>query len=135
MMPMKSSNTVPSKKGLLVVEDHFSKGTAEPTTVYIKSNHRLDNERDLMLIDRVTNQLKKSTGVKTVASVTQPAGSEVDELYVNNQLKQITGQLGTAQSSIGQLSQDMQSQESAAAAQAGASPAQPGLPNSRAACR
>ena len=121
------SNTVPSKKGLLVVEDHFSKGTAEPTTVYIKSNHRLDNERDLMLIDRVTNQLKKSTGVKTVVSVTQPAGSKVDELYVNNQLKQITGQLGTAQSSIGQLSQDMQSQESAAAAQAaqaGASPAQ-----------
>ena len=121
------SNTVPSKKGLLVVEDHFSKGTAEPTTVYIKANHRLDNERDLMLIDRVTNQLKKSAGVKTVASVTQPAGSKVDELYVNNQLKQITGQLGTAQSSIGQLSQGMQSQESAAAAQAvqsGASPAQ-----------
>lgn len=121
------SNTVPSKKGLLVVEDHFSKGTAEPTTVYIKSKHRLDNEQDLMLIDRVTNQLKKSNGVKTVASVTQPAGSKVDELYVNNQLKQITGQLGTAQSSISQLSSGMQSQASAAAAQAamsGASPAQ-----------
>lgn len=121
------SNTVPSKKGLLVVEDHFSKGTAETTTVYIKSKHRLDNEQDLMLIDRVTNQLKKSNGVKTVASVTQPAGSKVDELYVNNQLKQITGQLGTAQSSISQLSSGMQSQASAAAAQAamsGASPAQ-----------
>ena len=121
------SNTVPSKKGLLVVEDHFSKGTVEPTTVYIKSKHHLDNEQDLMLIDRVTNQLKKSNGVKTVASVTQPAGSKVDELYVNNQLKQITGQLGTAQSSISQLSSGMQSQASAAAAQAamsGASPAQ-----------
>ena len=121
------SNTVPSKKGLLVVEGHFSKGTAEPTTVYIKSKHRLDNEQDLMLIDRVTNQLKKSNGVKTVASVIQPAGSKVDELYVNNQLKQITGQLGTAQSSISQLSSGMQSQASAAAAQAamsGASPAQ-----------
>lgn len=121
------SNTVPSKKGLLVVEDHFSKGTAEPTTVYIKSKHRFDNEQDLMLIDRVTNQLNKSNGVKTVASVTQPAGSKVDELYVNNQLKQITGQLGTAQSSISQLSSGMQNQASAAAAQAamsGASPAQ-----------
>ena len=121
------SNTVPSKKGLLVVEDHFSKGTAEPTTVYIKSKHRLDNEQDLMLIDRVTNQLKKNSGVKTVASVTQPAGSKVDQLYVNNQLKQITGQLGTAQSSISQLSSGMQSQASAAATQAamsGASAAQ-----------
>lgn len=121
------SNAVPSKRGLLVVEDHFSKGTAEPTTIYIKANHRLDNERDMLLIDRVTNQLKKSTGVKTVASATQPAGTKVNQLYVNNQLKQITGQLGTAQSSISQLSSGMQSQASAAAAQAaqsGASAAQ-----------
>lgn len=87
MMRMKSATLFLLRRGLLVVEDHFSKGTAEPTTVYIKSKHRLDNEQDLMLIDRVTNQLKKSNGVKTVASVTQPAGSKVDELYVNNQLK------------------------------------------------
>ena len=139
MMRMKSATLFLLRRGLLVVEDHFSKGTAEPTTVYIKSKHRLDNEQDLMLIDRVTNQLKKSNGVKTVASVTQPAGSKVDELYVNNQLKQITGQLGTAQSSISQLSSGMQSQASAAAAQAamsGAGPVQPSCrPNNRAACR
>lgn len=112
------SNSTPSKKGLLVVEDHFSKGTAEPVTVYIRSNHKLDNEKDLLLIDRVTNQLKKSKGVKTVASVTQPAGSKVDSLYVNNQLKQITGKLGTAQSSMSQLASGMEAQQSAAASQA-----------------
>lgn len=121
------SNSTPSKKGLLVVEDHFSKGTAEPVTVYIRANHKLDNEKDLLLIDRVTNQLKKSKGVKTVASVTQPAGSKVDSLYVNNQLKQITGKLGTAQSSMSQLASGMEAQQSAAASQAeqsGASSAQ-----------
>lgn len=98
------SNSTPSKKGFNVVEDHFSKGTAEPVTVYIKSNHRLDNEKNLLLIDRLTNQLKDSTDVKTVTSVTQPAGSKVRQLYVNNQLQQLTGQLGTAQSSLSQLS-------------------------------
>lgn len=104
------SNSTPSKKGFNIVEDHFSKGTAEPVTIYIKAHHRLDNEQDLMLIDRLTNQLKDSKDVKTVTSVTQPAGAKVSQLYVNNQLKQLTGQLGTAQSSIAQMTSGMQAQ-------------------------
>lgn len=114
------SNSTPSKKGFNVVEDHFSKGTAEPVTVYIKSNHRLDNEKDLLLIDRLTNQLKGSKDVKTVTSVTQPAGSKVSQLYVNNQLKQLTGQLGTAQSSLSQLTSGMASQAAMQSASMGA---------------
>lgn len=114
------SNTTPSKKGFNVVEDHFSKGTAEPVTVYIKAKHRLDNESNLLLIDRLTNQLKDSKDVKTVTSVTQPAGSKVSQLYVNNQLKQLTGQLGTAQSSLAQLSSGMASQAAMQSASMGA---------------
>lgn len=110
------SNSTPSKKGLLVVEDHFSKGTAEPVTIYIKSNHRLDNEHDLMLIDRLTNQLKRTSNVKLVASVTQPAGSKINQLYVNNQLKTMTGQLGTASSGLSQMQSGLQ--QSAAQQQA-----------------
>ncbi|EEW53791.1 MMPL family transporter [Limosilactobacillus antri] len=107
------SNSTPSKKGFNVVEDHFSKGTAEPVTIYIKSSHKLDNERNLLLIDRLTNQLKDSADVKTVTSVTQPAGTKVSQLYVNNQLRQLTGQLGTAQSSLSQLSSGMAMQAAA----------------------
>ncbi|WP_283621228.1 MMPL family transporter [Limosilactobacillus avium] len=114
------SNTTPSKKGFNVVEDHFSKGTAEPVTVYIKANHKLDNEENLLLIDRLTNQLKDSKDVKTVTSVTQPAGSKVNQLYVNNQLKQITGQLGKAQGSLSQLSSGMASQAAMQSASMGA---------------
>lgn len=110
------SNSTPSKKGLLVVEDHFSKGTAEPVTIYIKSHHKLNNEHDLMLIDRLTNQLKKTDNVKTVASVTQPAGSKINQLYVNNQLKTMTGQLGTASTGLPQMQSGLQ--QSAAQQQA-----------------
>ncbi|WP_251545780.1 MMPL family transporter [Limosilactobacillus caecicola] len=111
------SNSTPSKKGLLVVEDHFSKGTAEPVTIYLRANHKLDNERDLLLIDRLTDQLKKNSDVQTVASVTQPAGSKVSQLYVNNQLAQLTGQLGTATSSMSQMQSGMQQSEQQQAAQ------------------
>lgn len=114
------SNSTPSKKGFNVVEEHFSKGTAEPVTVYIKSDHRLDNEKDLLLIDRITNQLKDSKDVKTVTSVTQPAGSKVSQLYVNNQLKQLTGKLGTAQSSLSELTSGMAGQAAMQSASMGA---------------
>ncbi|MBA1393984.1 hypothetical protein EQ500_08940, partial [Lactobacillus sp. XV13L] len=34
------ADSVPAKAGMLVVEKDFSKGMAEPSTLYIKSNHR-----------------------------------------------------------------------------------------------
>lgn len=90
------SNSTPSKKGFNVVEDHFSKGTAEPVTVYIKSNHRLDNEKNLLLIDRLTNQLKDSADGDYLSGL-QAGGdylsglqksAAADSFYIpNNQLK------------------------------------------------
>lgn len=98
------SNTVPAKKGFLTVQKHFSKGTAEPSTLYIHSNHKLNNEKDLKLIDQITRQLQADSKVKTVASVTQPGGTEISDLYVSSQLKTVNSGLNSAQSGLGQLS-------------------------------
>ncbi|QGG60951.1 MMPL family transporter [Loigolactobacillus bifermentans] len=84
------SDSLPAKQGFHVVQDHFSKGTAEPSTLYIKSSHNLSQEQYLKLIDQVTKKLQKADGVKTVASVTQPGGSAISKLYVNNQLGTVT---------------------------------------------
>ncbi|MCL0312068.1 MMPL family transporter [Apilactobacillus xinyiensis] len=96
-------NDVPSKQGLLVVQGHFSKGTAEPSTIYIKSNHRLDNEKDLNEIDRVTTQLSNQKGIKTAASVTQPSGMPVDQLYVSDQLGDLTSKMGKAKNGLNKI--------------------------------
>lgn len=117
------SSKISSKKGLQVVEDHFSKGTAEPVTIYIHANHKLNRESDLMVIDRLTNQLKKDNDVKSVMSVTQPGGTKISQLYLNNQLSQLTGQLGTASSSLSQLQSGMQAQSAAASAMTSSSAA------------
>lgn len=98
------SNSVASKQGFLVVQDHFSKGTAEPSTIYIKSNHRLDNEKDLKAIDEITRKLQQDPSVKTVASVTQPGGTKVKKLYVTNQLGTVNSGLKSAQTGLGKLS-------------------------------
>lgn len=81
---------VAAKRGFEVVEKHFSKGTAEPTTLYIRSDHKLDDEADLKAIDQLTQALQGVDGVKTVASVTQPGGSKIGKLYVKDQMGTVT---------------------------------------------
>lgn len=98
------ADSTPSKQGFLIVQKHFSKGTAEPATLYIKSSHTLDNEKDLKLIDQLTEQIKHTKGVKTVASVTQPSGSKIKKLYVTSQMKTVNNGVSTARNGISKLS-------------------------------
>lgn len=84
------SDSTPSKQGFLTVQKHFSKGMAEPSYLYIKSKHRLDNEKDLKLLDQLTLQLRESKGVDKVMSVTEPYNEKIKALYVKRQLKTVT---------------------------------------------
>lgn len=97
-------NSVPAKAGMLVVEKNFSQGMAEPSTLYIKSNHRLDNEADLRLIDQLTRRLQKSGDVAFVTSVTQPYGETIEQLYVKNQLNTVNQGVDDARSGLVKLS-------------------------------
>ncbi|WP_420324092.1 MMPL family transporter [Lactiplantibacillus herbarum] len=105
-------DTVPAKQGFQVVQDHFSKGTAEPSTLYIKTDHALNNEKDLKVIDSLTKQLQKVDGVKTVASVTQPGGSSVDQLYVKDQLKTVTSGMKSSSKGLTKISSGLDSANS-----------------------
>lgn len=102
------ADSVPAKQGLLIVQKHFSKGMAEPSYLYIKSNHKLDNEDNLKLIDQLTNQLQQSKDVSFVTSVTQPYGEKIDALYVNNQLNTVNDGVDDARTGLGKLSKGSQ---------------------------
>lgn len=97
------ANNIPSKEGLRVVQDHFSKGTAMPSYLYIKADHPLDNEKDLKLIDQITQKLQNSDDVSSVNSVTEPEGSKVKELYVNNQLGAVNSGVDQARNGLSKL--------------------------------
>ncbi|MBI0093507.1 MMPL family transporter [Lactobacillus sp. M0403] len=97
-------NATPAKAGMLVVEKHFSKGMAEPSTLYIKSDHRLDNEADLRLLDQLTRQIQSSGDVSLVTSVTQPYGERINQLYVNNQLNTVNKGVDQARAGLSKLS-------------------------------
>ncbi|BDZ29789.1 transporter [Lactiplantibacillus brownii] len=106
------NDSIPAKQGFKVVQAHFSKGTAEPSTLYIKSSHKLNNEKDIKAIDNLTRQLKQVKGVKTVASVSQPGGSEISDLYVNKQLGTVTTGMKSASKGLKKISSGLDSADS-----------------------
>lgn len=97
-------DTLPAKEGFRVVQKHFTPGTAEPTTLYIRTNHRLDNEKDLREIDALAQRLQRVPGVKTVATVTEPGGGRIKQLYVKDQLGTITSGMKDARKGLNQIS-------------------------------
>lgn len=103
------SDTLPEKVGFNVVKDHFSPGTAEPSTLYIRSNKKLDNEQTLKLVDQITKQLQNEKGVKTVASATQPGGSPIAKLYVKGQVKTVTTGIDKAHGGLNTIGKGLNS--------------------------
>ncbi|CCI84264.1 exopolyphosphatase [Lactobacillus pasteurii DSM 23907 = CRBIP 24.76] len=102
------SDTTPAKAGLLIVQKHFSKGMAEPSYVYIKSDHKLDNETDLKVIDQITKQLQASKGVSFATSVTEPYGDPISKLYVNDQLSTVNNGVDQVRTGLNKLGKGSQ---------------------------
>ncbi len=98
------SNSTPSKAGLLVLQDHFSIGTPEYSTLYIKSKDKLDNEKSLKEIDQIVKKIQADPDVKFASSVTEPNGKSIKRLYVDNQLGTVNSGVNTARNGLGTLS-------------------------------
>ncbi|WP_407890924.1 MMPL family transporter [Lacticaseibacillus sp. N501-2] len=98
-----------SKAGYLVIQNHFSKGMSAPATIYIKSDDKLDTQAKLAAIDELTQYLQKEPGIKTVASVTEPGGSKLSQMYLGDQLNTITKGLKDSQAGLKQIQSGLKS--------------------------
>ena len=98
------SDSTPSKAGLLLLQDHFSEGTPEYSTLYIQSGNKLDNEKSLKEIDQIVKKIQADPDVKFASSVTEPNGKSIKRLYVDNQLGTVNSGVNTARNGLGTLS-------------------------------
>lgn len=98
------SDSTPSKAGLLLLQDHFSEGTPEYSTLYIQSGHKLDNEKSLKEIDQIVKKIQADPDVKFASSVTEPNGKSIKRLYVDNQLGTVNSGVNAARNGLGTLS-------------------------------
>lgn len=104
-----------ARVGYAQVQRDFSKGMAEPTTLYIQSKTSLATPTKLSAIDDLTTKLAAEPHVAHVYSVTRPTGSQLAQLEVKNQLTTLVHQIGVMQGGLnriadglGQASQQLQ---------------------------
>lgn len=90
----------PSVVGNNVIMKHFNPGETMPSTIAIKSSSPLNTQQGLAAIDDLTTGLQSVKGVNKVYSVTQPLGSRIDRLYLNNQSSTLQSGLGSAQTGV-----------------------------------
>ncbi|KXZ15011.1 hypothetical protein AXI59_03930 [Bacillus nakamurai] len=83
-----------SVRAFNTISDAFGPGELLPATVVIKNDEKLNTEQHLIDIEKISRELEKTKGVKTVRSATRPTGNGLNQLFVTNQAKQLQEGLG-----------------------------------------
>ncbi|MFS0656263.1 MMPL family transporter [Bacillus sp. 179-C3.3 HS] len=86
------------------ISEQFGFGEALPLNVLVESDNALDNQKNIVMIEKLTRKLSDIDEVKAVRSVTRPVGDGLSQLYVTSQAKELGGELGKGHEGIGQIS-------------------------------
>jgi putative drug exporter of the RND superfamily len=82
-----------SSRGYQAMDRHFPRNQLLPEIVLIESDHDLRSPAGLIAIDRVTQQILAIPGVRSVQSVSRPAGTPLSEATLTHQAGVIGDQL------------------------------------------
>ncbi|MGG3915344.1 MMPL family transporter [Rossellomorea vietnamensis] len=115
-----------SVKGLQAIEDGFGQGDSLPVQVLLSSDKKLVTEKTVPYVEKLSRELAKVDGVKSVRSITRPAGEAIEEFNADYQLGKIAEGVNGAADGLDQAVKGL-SQQAAMAGQGQAS--QPGAPN------
>ncbi|MCC5803943.1 MMPL family transporter [Rossellomorea vietnamensis] len=115
-----------SVKGLQAIEDGFGQGDSLPVQVLLSSEEKLVTEDDVPYVEKLSRELAKVDGVKSVRSITRPAGDAIEEFNADYQLGKIAEGVNGAADGLDQAVKGF-SQQAALAGQ-GQAPQQ-GVPN------
>ncbi|WP_240376884.1 MMPL family transporter [Bacillus piscicola] len=89
-----------SLDGLHVIEEAFGMGDALPLEIVIDADSDMVTDEYLAAVESLSRTIAKSAEVDEVRSVTRPVGSVIDELYIDNQMEEISNGIGDARSGL-----------------------------------
>lgn len=97
-----------SIKGFNIVADAFGPGESMPTTIVLKNDEKMNSAEYIAITEKISQELKKVSDVKTVRSVTRPTGTPIDDLYISKQVKSLGDGLGKGHDGIVQISNGLE---------------------------
>lgn len=98
-------------KGLNAISDGFGAGESLPVNIILKDDENIVTEKTVPYAEQLSRELVKLDGVKAVRSISRPTGEVIDDLYVDQQLKQVASGLTDAKDGLGEVGQGLQTVE------------------------
>jgi len=76
----------PSNVGYAAAERHFSAATMNPDILMIEGDHDLRNSGDMIILDKIANEIFRSPGIAMVQSITRPLGGPIQHTSIPFQI-------------------------------------------------
>ena len=77
---------LPSNVGYNAAERHFSAATMNPDILMIESDHDMRDSGDMIILDRIANDVFRSPGIAMVQSITRPLGGPIEHTSIPFQI-------------------------------------------------
>lgn len=75
-----------SVRGFNLIEAGFGAGQSMPATIVMKNDDRMDTGEYMALTERISREILKVDGVESVRSLSRPAGDEIKDFRVTEQV-------------------------------------------------
>ncbi|NUU64268.1 MMPL family transporter [Paenibacillus agri] len=79
-----------SVKGFNIISESFGPGESMPGKIVIKNDDRMDNSEYIGLAEKISRELEKVEGIKTVRSMSRPAGEAINDFLIPTQVKTLS---------------------------------------------
>ena len=90
-----------------VVSENFDEGQLFPVQVIVSNGDDLLTQESLSRLDAVASTVSSLEGVQEVQTITRPAGEEIEDLGVRNQLEQANEGIADMQDGLGDISEGL----------------------------
>lgn len=82
-----------SVKGFNIISDSFGPGESMPGKIVIKNDDRMDTSEYMGLAEKISRELEKVEGVKSVRSMSRPTGEQINDFLIPTQVATLAGGL------------------------------------------
>ncbi|WP_410511555.1 MMPL family transporter [Paenibacillus sp. BR2-3] len=89
-----------SVKGFNIISESFGPGESMPGKIVIKNDDRMDTSEYMGLAEKISRELEKVDGVKTVRSMSRPTGEEINDFLIPTQVGTLSEGLNQTQEGL-----------------------------------
>lgn len=92
-----------------VIAKNFGIGKISPVTIYIANDTSMRSPQYIETIAKISDNLAKASGVQEVMSISQPLGTRLNQIYVDNQAHILNKGLDTGTKDLGKIANGLNS--------------------------